>query len=423
MFLVFAFTFAQLVVFSFFMPKSIEGEVAFIAVNFIFVVSFLAIKFPRYLFFFIIGYLLRITLLAIDYGTSFPVLHSGSDTETFHRIALDNVLRGGYNRHLTNYTIILTWLYALLGECRLIAQYINVLFGMGVLVYLLKTLEELDLSEKLKKKTLLIAVLFPHLIIFSGILLREAWIQFFIAISLFYFVKWLKYGNIRFIILVVGSVLAASWMHAGTLLVVIGYLIAFAYYYPKLQKSKITVTAVIASFILIAGLVVFMIFTEDFTRKFNNFDLEEMQEVGLHARSFRGESSYLTWINPHSPAQILLFSPLKMFYFLFSPIPLDWRGVQDIIAFLLDSIFYFFFIYCALKYYKTIENILKKNILKYLLIAVFFSVFIFAYGTTNAGTAIRHRCKIFPLILITYAISVSERKKHNTYHLISDIEK
>ena len=419
MFFIFIFTFVQLILFSLFtMPISEDGEVLFIVINSLFVAAFLRLKYPKYFLLFMIGYFLRIALLAIDYGTAFPVLHSGADTEMFHRIASENALKGNYDRQLTNYTIILTWLYILLGECRLIAQYINVLFGMGVLVYLAKTFETLDLNEKLKKKALLIAVLFPHLIIFSGILLREVWVQFFVVISLFYFVRWLKHNRIGLLLLTVISVLAASWMHAGTLLVTVGYLIAFAFYYPKLEKSKVSFGAVITLCFLILGSIVFLTFTDVFTDKFNSFELGTLQEYGLHNVVVHGgESAYLTWINPNSPFQLLLFSPLKMFYFLFSPIPLDWRGLQDVIAFFLDAVIYLFLIYTTLKYYGKLENGMKKNILKYLLIAVFFSVFVFAYGTTNAGTAIRHRCKIFSLVLTAYAVSVSEKKKYRTYYL------
>ncbi|MDR0602848.1 MAG: hypothetical protein LBG80_00925 [Bacteroidales bacterium] len=412
MLIIFLFTFIELSIFSFFSPVDETTEYVFIIINAIIVSFVINRQYPNYYKFFLLAYILRIVLLLIDYNHIFPVLHSGADSEIFNLNSSINAKNGNYELRGTNYEIFITWLYMLLGNCRLIVQYINILFGIGVVIYLSKIFDEINLNENLKKNALTIAIVFPHLIIFSGILLREAWCEFFIAISLFYFIKWMKYNQIQFIALSIISVLSASWMHSGCIFIAAGYLISFAFYHPELEKSKVSFAAVILLCFLVLSSTIILTSTNIFTERFESFDENKLRQEGVYNYDFEGKSVYLTWINPNSPIQLLLFSPLKMFYFLFSPIPIDWRGGQDIIAFFFDSIFYFYFVYYTIKYHKKLKTGLKKNICRYILISLFFLCFVFGYGTTTAGTAIRHRCKIFPIFLTMYVLSVSEKKKY-----------
>ncbi len=410
MFGIFIFTIIELMLFSLFYKITLVGESLFVIINSFYVVFYVIKKYPKYSYLIIFGYILRMLILFIDYNHIFSVLHSGADTEIFHRNASFNALRGSYDLVRTNYHLFLTWLYMLLGDCRFIAQYINVIFGLGVLIYIFKIIDEYDMNERVKKQTLTIAVIFPHLIIFSGILLREAWCEFFVSASLFYFVRWMKRGGVYSASISIICVLFAAWMHSGCVFVAVGYLIAIAFYHPKKMISKVSVSAIVISVVLILISIVVLTSTDIFTGKLNTFDEEKFQENGMYSE-IRGGSAYLTWINPNSAWQLILFSPLKIFYFLFSPIPIDWRGSQDIIAFFLDSVFYIYIIYNVFKYYKKIQFGMSKNMLRYLMISLFILSFIFAYGTVNSGTAIRHRCKIFPIILTMYAVSVSEKRK------------
>jgi hypothetical protein len=228
----------------------------------------------------------------------------------------------------------------------------------------------------------------------------------------------MKLGQHFSIIISVICVLGASWMHSGCIFVAIGYLIATAFYYPQLQKSKISLNSVIILAILILGSFYLISTTSTFTERFENIDIQNTINQGIYIPDYAGESAYLTWINPDNPVQLVLFSPLTMFYFIFSPIPLNWRGLQDIIAFALDSCFYFYFVYSSLKYRNQIQN--NKSIFKYIFISILFSCFVFAYGTQTAGTAIRHRCKIFPLFVTMYILSISGKEKHITYYKKDD---
>ena len=102
----------------------------------------------------------------------------------------------------------------------------------------------------------------------------------------------------------------------------------------------------------------------------------------------------------------LLVAPLKMFYFMFSPIPLDWRGFGDIASFMFDSSIYVFLVGATIYGLFKSDMPLRNKI--FILLFIGITVLVYSYGTQTAGTAMRHRNKIIPLLLITFAITNSK---------------
>jgi len=152
-----------------------------------------------------------------------------------------------------------------------------------------------------------------------------------------------------------------------------------------------------------------------FTEYFNNILKSEDIELAFIAKvntDVQGGSAYLTWINPDSTTQALLFSPLKMFYFLFSPIPLDWRGIGDIFGFCLDSSIHFFLFFIIISGMKYIKYKRDNTLVKFFVISALITAFIYAYGVSTAGTAMRHRTKIVPVLIVAAAISYSYKDKY-----------
>lgn len=91
--------------------------------------------------------------------------------------------------------------------------------------------------------------------------------------------------------------------------------------------------------------------------------------------------------------------------------PLDWRGIFDIISFFLDSSFYLFTLIYAMNGLK--KNNRNKNLSIILIISILATSYIFGIGVSNAGTAIRHRQKIISLFIILLSISGNTTEKTN----------
>jgi hypothetical protein len=94
--------------------------------------------------------------------------------------------------------------------------------------------------------------------------------------------------------------------------------------------------------------------------------------------------------------------------------PYNVRGLGDLSAILIDSSFYYFLIFKITRSRKRIANNFFRVLPK-----IFFILFLvvslgFALGTENSGTAMRHRAKIFPALLMVVIIIESIKENKNS---------
>ena len=418
MMLILLFAIVGILILSFFAPVSEFTQLIYIALLFFLYCAIIIRRYSKASVIIISALVLRIAVMLIDYYDIFYIPFAGIDAIRFDNWAMINAENGNSELKLTNYTTILTFIYTLLGHSKLIAQFLNVILGTGILLILYDIFQETG-EEKNRKKALLITAFFPTLVIFSAVLLREVWCQFFITLSLLYFLRWMRSDKIPMFIYSVLSVLLAAWMHSGCLFVAIGYFVAIAFYQPRKNVNKFSFGNVFLFSIIILGMLFILSSTDMFTDKLDKFDNDTFQSEGLYTKEFSAGSAYLQWINPNNPIQLLLFAPLKMIYFMFSTFPWDWRKLFDIISFVLDGFFYFLFLCVTFRRYRMILDILVKNRIKYIFISLLFVWFVFSYGTSNSGTAIRHRAKLYPLIITIFIFS--NHKNKNEKSLILDV--
>ena len=394
---------------SFFSPiLSTDTELyslSFVLVHGVCVLFYLGVQGGTYKNILIGGFLFRVLLLIVDIYGLYGLLHSGGDSEAFNGIAIYNQT---HTEQLfrTNYTVFLTFLYSITHCSRIIAQYLNVLFGMGLLYYVWQILEKLQIDAKVIVFCLLILAFSPNFAMFSSILLREAWIHFFVILSVYFFLDWYLQSNEKAALLALASVFAAAYMHSGTLVVAAGYIVAFLTYNPRTETVQFS-RQTIFSLVLLGVAVVFLAgSTSTFASHFTSVESPDALNQAVNYQS-DGGSVYLTWLRSDNIWMSLLFAPLKMFYFLFSPIPFNWRGLGDVIAFAIDSSIYLFLCW---KIYQTKVTYHSMALLKnFLMVSLMVSTFVFAFGTYTAGTAMRHRAKILPVFFVAYAITATEQ--------------
>jgi len=329
---------------------------------------------------------------------------SGNDTENFLNSALkiyesSNMFTIGIYGGL--YTKTLATFFRLILPHRLIGQYINVLLGVSIVVILYKILVMLDVNEKTIKYSMIIMVFFPNAVINSAILLRENIIVFFALLSFYYFIKWYKTSLNKYVIFSLLSLLVATAYHSGVIGLAAGYIFMYLFYNHKKNKfvfSKNTV--IIFILLLIISTNVYIYYNDVFLAKFSRVqNIEDLYEV---ASGRLGGSAYLTSLTINSWWQLILYSPIYMFYFLTSPLPWTWRGFGDILAFSIDGIFYIYFLFYSIYFSRKYR--FKDYIFIGTIISILATVFIFGVGVQNAGTAMRHRHKIVPIIIIAYAM-------------------
>lgn len=312
-----------------------------------------------------------------------------------------NIYGGAYSK-------ILGILFYFTGPQRLLGQYLNILLGLGVIIMIYKILCLLDIHEKIIKLSVCIISFMPNAVIFSGILVRENFVCMFLAISFFYFVKWYKSGHFLDTAASLLFLTFACPFHSGVIGIAAGYIFMFMFYRKNSKKFLFSRTTVLTFvFFVIIGFFMFTKLNDLFLDKFTG--VEEISDIYNIANSRRGGSAYLRGLKTNSGIRLVLYSPIRMFYFLASPLPSDWRGFEDAISFFVDASVYLVLIFCSFAYYKKYKA--GSPIVTALLIIIFTVVLIFGIGVSNAGTAMRHRHKILLFFIILFAITDNYRFK------------
>ena len=343
---------------------------------------------------------IQLIIACIDnYITIFPLM--GFDARAFESLAWIsfengiNVGRGAYNYYILNP------LYKLIRvRSAMTIEVLNIFFNLLTNLNIYSTLKNLKIKKQLLVLLILISALSPISLIYRTGVLRESIIIMFISYSVKYFIKFMinKKGNLEILKAFVMTGLGAIF-HSGAIFITTGYLIALL----SGKKSQ----KIFQYLVLGLGMIGFILFKDILLEKVGGGDIDTIIAANNYTSLKMAGSGYLQSITTTSLGQIIAYLPLFIFYFLYSPTPDMFRGVLDIVSFILNSSIYLYFTFYGFYLYRKVKyklTLTEKKIVKYLFISIIFTVAVFSIGTRNAGTAIRHRDKIVPLLIVIFAI-------------------
>lgn len=353
-----------------------------------------------------LGYCFRLFLVAFDiYGRNiYSLPNSGADSEMFFREAIlysdGGLVIGAFQQMVGK---IFSWI----GVSRLYMQFLLMLLSVAALHLLAAMLRDIGLDTSRQRKTMYILCLMPNFAILSSIFLRESIVAFFAALSLWAFIKWWMSGSDRWFILAFTAVFCASRFHSGTVAMAIGY-IAIRFLYDKRRKAFHTSWKNILPTIVLVTVFVYLYINHKSVLFGKMEGIEAIDDIA--SGNGMGNSTYAAYVgNSNTPLNMLIYTLPRIVFFLFSPFPWHWRGLSDIIAFCFNSTFYLWAIYSTYKYLRSKEPE-NRNLLIALLIVALVTVFVFAWGTSNTGTAVRHRDKMVILYGVIWALTVGKTK-------------
>ena len=344
----------------------------------------------------VFAYLLRLLFLSIDLFT-------------YPRIALpdghadEDMFKRGF------YPKLMGTLFRFIGTNRFFGQYVSMLPSIVALAFLAFSLYELQINGSVRKRVFGTVCLMPYNAILSSLFIREAFMYMFLSMSYYHIVLWTKSKKEREYFVAAGLVLPAALFHSGTIAVLIGYIVIRLIYDNKRETVEITIKNVFAA-IVVASLTAFVLSQSgsSFLGKFSSLDsIEEIANTYDFAAS-----SYTRYVgNSDSIINFILYSPLRLFFFVFSPVPFLWRGASDVIAFTFSTMIYVAAIWNVIKYLglktESKHNKVRVIIISFVALAI---LFVFSWGTSNAGTALRHRDKTLVLFAILWALSLDGRQ-------------
>lgn len=337
----------ELLVLAFFKAVGVDSRPDSVMVLLIFLFSFtyviekLASKETKIIkFAFIGGYLFRVALLLWDiFGSDiYRLPDSGYDSVVFYKSAVR--IANGEAWKVFDISIFAGNVFKVIGISKLFMQFLFLIFSIISVHALNEILKLLKLSHRYRQISILVASFLPNYAILSVLFLRESMIIMLVSLSLWMFVKWKEFKNELYFVLSIVPILLASMLHSGVMGVIVGYVFVRLFYSNSGQKFQINLNSIVYAAFATALLVfLFMNYSDVFFGKMQ--DVTEISDIGNTYDM--GGSSYAKYVgNSDSLGNLLIYTPIRVIMFMFSPFIWQIRGIPDIIALLFNSLFYIY---------------------------------------------------------------------------------
>ncbi len=376
-----------------------------IVASFTLIISFYNPSIQKILF---VALVIRIFFLLLGhYLISLP--DSTADAVTYERMAWI-MSQGGFFSVLNDFEILnnqfVSWLiaipYSLFGRSLLMAKSISLFFGICN-VYLGWRLAKRIWDSNTAKKAAWIIALFPSLILYSVLVMREIYVCFFLLLALYGTFSWFQKHNLKYFLLSIIGFIAATFFHGAMILGAfvfggIASIISLRYILKSLSNFKINPKYLIIFLIFLIPSGLF--FTNKIELpKLTNFDSIHTDTLIRKINvSTKGEASYPEWTKANSAVELIYKIPVRITYFLFAPFPWNITKSQHLIG-MFDAFLYMYLIFLVILNRKVIW---KNPVLKFFLLVLLCYLIVFSVGVGNFGTSVRHRAK-FVIILILLA--------------------
>lgn len=298
----------------------------------------------------------------------------------------------------------------------------NMAISMWCVYVTVDIVQDIYQDREITKRAALWMALFPNLIRFSSYFAnREPMLMLFMLLYLKHSYRFYKNNHIVSLLKSVIMLIPALILHTSMLAM---FALTTLIILTRESKSGNKRSAMIGKAILATGMVavfVYMMASGVGTEKFGVGGGVELSVSGVSAignMSAIGRAAYLKGVNFSNPILTILFLPVRMLYFLYTPFPWMVRAVVDIVG-LFDAVLYMvisYRIFCKLCMVRAsgVKSSEQKFIIL-LTLVLLVVVAMFAAVTSNYGTAIRHRCKLFPLMLLIMADYTGSKHKKKRF--------
>lgn len=359
------------------------------------------------------GFLMRLFFLFWSeyYSHIFTLPNSGADEFTYYYNAMSALVK---DAEFTGYALLFSWQARLFGLSKVFGKFVNVLLSVSAILILRRILRRLDMDGNTRVKTLAFACFLPNFGIMSALLLRESAIAFLVAVSAYFLLRWWQSGSLGSLLLSLLASVAAAWLHSGMVAYTLGILCVAV-------STRRASEGASFRFLSIRTLVLSAVTATLMLALLMNLDLgitsyfrgaESLEDIVSISDAYEdGGSAYnANIVSNAGTLGFIINTPFRMFYFLFAPVPWNWRSAADAIAFCFSAVFY------GYVFFKAMAVTLRSR--RFSLGSAFFLVsllvlMIFGWGVSNSGTALRHRDKMVIHYLIMYALLQQNAAAHS----------
>lgn len=299
-------------------------------------------------------------------------------------------------------SVMLAIPYSILGRSILMAQSLSILFGVGSVFLGWLVAKKLWNNEAAIKVAWTIA-LFPSVISYSVLTMREVYISFFFLLAIYGIICWGKDKSYKSIFITFLGFVGASFFHGALSvgLIVFILLISLHSFYKSLKLIKAKIISIKQILLIILSSFIIFLYVTDkihipYLKNFSS-SLDSNRLKILMIPNTKGDATYPQWLKVNHNVEFLYKIPIRTLYFLFSPFPWDVKKLSHLVG-VIDGFLYIVLVYLIFLNRKAIW---KNPALRIILLILICYFIVFGIGTTNFGTGLRHRVKfVFGLILL-----------------------
>lgn len=335
--------------------------------------------------------------VALTNSFLFTTMGAGLDAAGFHQKAVLLARSSHFSFAIGSkfYENFLGAVYWLLGPSHLLGQQLSILAFAISCIILMKIMNLLDLS-RYHASVLLVFGALPTMVFLGSITLRESFQVLFFMLAVFFGLKMHQKGGINFYLVALGAAaLVMGLLHKGLLIYSFFLVAVFMAYSPRAasvfgQVKKLHLLLVFAIPLAMALIVIAVNLNIQglaVLRALANLDILEAAS-GYRDRPTITRATYGIKLDLSSTITGISSGVKLYLYYLFAPFPWQINNVLDIYA-SIESIARLVLTYFSLKSWRRAQGVQRRRI--GLMLILFFSMtLLWAMGTTNYGTAIRH---------------------------------
>lgn len=301
------------------------------------------------------------------------------------------------------YSWLISFPYRLFGPNEMMIRSINGLFYCWSL-FIAYDLAKALYGKKPAKKVALFLAVFPAILRFSGpFASREAlyvWLSMVSLLLIFQFYS--GRGAIK-LVLAFPCILFACIVHTSAFMFFVLLLLILMNNSSGDKGMKVLVGFIGCCFVAAGLFIMFKrgIGTEKLYLDKGGLNLEKMNWIS--ESSADGRAAYLKGFTFSNPILTVLFLPVRAAFFLYAPFIWMVRNTLDVFGFI-DGFLYLLVSYHAMQNIRAILRNKKRSrseqFVLFLAVMLMGMLVMFAIGTSNYGTALRHRAKLISMFVL-----------------------
>ncbi len=404
--------------------------IGIITISFVFLIILLIIlRYPDISRIILVAFFIRILFLIIN-NYIFFLPDADMDAKNFEALAWNRSQDGFinvfkyYNGPDTYFiSTMLAIPYSLFGRSVLMLQSLSILLGI-LSVYLGWILSKKVWDSETATKVGWTLALFPSLVSYSVIVMREPYIVFLLILATYGIVCWFREDSkIKSIFFVFFGFIGATFFHGASIIGLAIFLFVISLESIKssfklIMNGKVNLRNLIIIFISLSLVGMFSL-NKIKIPYIKNIDHSTNINIIKDTINFKvkGDAAYPEWTKVGYKYELIYKIPLRVIYFLFSPFPWDIKKLDHLIG-LLDSLLYMTLVFLIALNFKIIW---KDPALRAIFLMLVCYFIVFGVGVSNFGTGIRHRLKfVFGLILLAAplipTITIVNKKNTKKYN-------